>query len=179
MNSNPLGVERQTSHPDAELQKRTSSNWDNFLKDKAELRKSIFHEKDLKLKELRQYNSQRTKNDLSSQDENEDDEDESSVDIKSEETFRRARPTIKGQQGMVVVCEALTDGVIQGDRPIGFPDLDYRLDLKTCLFSEREIQIIQNAISHQAHIICLSCVESADDVKEARSVLNAARGHHV
>ena len=80
---------------------------------------------------------------------------------------------------MIVVCEALSDGIVEGDRPIGFDELDYRTDLKPSLFSEREIQIIQTAISNEAHIICLSCVESANDVKEARKLLNAARGNHI
>lgn len=31
----------------------------------------------------------------------------------------------------------------------------------------------------EAHIICLSCVESAEDVIEARKVMNKARGHHL
>ena len=65
---------------------------------------------------------------------------------------------------MIVVCEAETEGVLLPDRPIGFPDLHYRQDLKTELFNEREIQIISNGIEFQAHIICLSCVESATDV---------------
>ena len=50
------------------------------------------------------------------------------------------------------------------DRPVSFPDLDYRLDLKPDLFTEREIQIISNAVEMEAHIICLSCVEQASDV---------------
>ena len=54
--------------------------------------------------------------------------------------------------------------MIMPDRPVSFPDLDYRLDLKNELFSEREIQIISNAIEMEAHIICLSCVETAQDV---------------
>ena len=40
---------------------------------------------------------------------------------------------------MIVVCEAETEGVLLPDRPIGFPDLHYRQDLKTELFNEREI----------------------------------------
>ena len=69
--------------------------------------------------------------------------------------------------------------MIMPDRPVSFTDLDYRLDLKEDLFSEREIQIISNAIEMEAHIICLSCVEKSQDVQEARQVLKKARGHHI
>ena len=65
---------------------------------------------------------------------------------------------------MIVVCHTSSDQMIMPDRPVSFPDLDYRLDLKNELFSEREIQIISNAIEMEAHIICLSCVETAQDV---------------
>ena len=65
---------------------------------------------------------------------------------------------------MIVVCSTLSDHKIMPDRPVSFPDLDYRLDLKPDLFTEREIQIISNAVEMEAHIICLSCVEQARDV---------------
>ena len=47
------------------------------------------------------------------------------------------------------------------------------------MFTEREIQIISNAVELGAHIICLSCVESAQEIQEARKVLKKARGHHI
>ena len=74
----------------------------------------------------------------------EEESSEDSIEIKSDPADHEPeeREMIKKQQSMVVVCEALTDGVVEGDRPIGFAELEYRSDLKTSLFNEREIQII-------------------------------------
>jgi len=83
------------------------------------------------------------------------------------------------QEDMIVVCTTESDREILPDRPVSFTDLDYRQDLKADLFNEREIQIISNAVACEAHIICLSCVESERDVQEARRVLKKARGHHL
>ena len=83
------------------------------------------------------------------------------------------------QEDMIVVCTTTSDREILPDRPVSFPDLDYRLDLRSELFSEREIQIISNAVEMEAHIICLSCVEDIDDIQEARRLLKKARGHHI
>ena len=105
----------------------TNKNWDNFLKAKLEMRKSVFFEQALK---LRQDSS------FLARDINISDAD--SLSINSEKEIE-ARQTIQKQKNMIVVCEAESDGVIYPDRPIGFPDLDYRLDLRSETFSEREI----------------------------------------
>ena len=77
-----------------------------------------------------------------------------------------------------MICTAENDIEIQPNRPVNFLELDYRRDLKMELFSERDVQILTTAIKHEANIICLSCVESAQDVTEARKLLNRLRGHH-
>ena len=71
---------------------------------------------------------------------------------------------IDKQEDMIVVCTTESDREILPDRPVNFPDLDYRLDLRSELFTEREIQVISNAVEMEAHIICLSCVESPEDI---------------
>ena len=47
------------------------------------------------------------------------------IDKKEENNIRE---TIKSRQSMIVVCEATaeSEGVLMPDRPIGFPDLNYR-----------------------------------------------------
>jgi len=51
-----------------------------------------------------------------------------SLDIRSDpaDNEQEVRQMVKQQQSMIVVCEALTDGVVEGDRPIGFAELEYR-----------------------------------------------------
>ena len=83
------------------------------------------------------------------------------------------------RSSQIVVCTAETDGLILPDRPVSFPDLSYKPDFKSELFNEREISIISNAVKHNATIVCLSCVESVKEVREARHVLNKARGNHM
>ena len=107
---------------------------------------------------------------------------EESQDLEDSSSGKRSavkRPSLLAQENMIVVCQTNSDQVIMPDRPVSFPDLDYRLDIKEDLFSEREIQIISNAVEMEAHIICLSCVEKSQDVQEARRVLKKARGHHI
>ena len=107
---------------------------------------------------------------------------EDSIDLEESSSGRGSpvkRPSLLAQENMIVVCQTNSDQMIMPDRPVSFPDLDYRLDLKQDLFSEREIQIISNAVEMEAHIICLSCIENAQDVQEARRVLKKARGHHI
>ena len=79
---------------------------------------------------------------------------------------------------MIVVCTAENDLKISPDRPVNFLDLDYRRDLRVDLLSDRDLEIINKAVRHEAHIFCLSCVESADDVRLARSTIDRARGNH-
>lgn len=83
------------------------------------------------------------------------------------------------QENMIVICKTDSPITVMPDRPVNFQDLDFRIDLKPELFTEREIMIISNAVELEAHIICLSCVESIQDVKKAREVLKKARGHHI
>lgn len=92
---------------------------------------------------------------------------EESQDLEDSSSGKRSvvkRPSLLAQENMIVVCQTNSDQVIMPDRPVSFPDLDYRLDIKEDLFSEREIQIISNAVEMEAHIICLSCVEKSQDV---------------
>lgn len=89
------------------------------------------------------------------------------------------REYISEQENMIVILKTDSYIKVMPDRPVNFQDLDYRLDLKPELFTEREIQIISNAVELEAHIICLSCVESVEDVKKAREVLKKTRGHHL
>ena len=63
-----------TSSPS--IHEKNSNNWDSFLKDKKELRKSVFHEKALKMKQ-HSYKSNLTEND-------EEGSDEDSIEIKSD-----------------------------------------------------------------------------------------------
>ena len=79
---------------------------------------------------------------------------------------------------MIVVCTADNDLEIKPDRPVNFLDLDYRRDLRVDLFSERDLEIINKAVRHEANIFCLSCVEGPEDVRYARSIINRAKGNH-
>mmetsp|Transcript_14351 Transcript_14351/g.19451 ORF Transcript_14351/g.19451 Transcript_14351/m.19451 type:complete len:118 (-) Transcript_14351:38-391(-) len=79
---------------------------------------------------------------------------------------------------MIVICSAENNLEIRPDRPVNFLDLDYRRDLRVDILSSRDHDIISKAVAHEAHIFCLSCVESANDVVLARQTLKKARGHH-
>ena len=107
----------------------------------------------------------------------------SSENVSGENSSRGVAPVKRehyiGQENMIVVCTTESDRDIDCDRPVNFNDLDYRTDLKENLFDEREIQIISHAVEMEAHIICLSCVETAADIQEARRILKTARGHHM
>lgn len=77
-----------------------------------------------------------------------------------------------------MICTAENNLEILPNRPVNFLELDYRRDLRMELFSERDVEILKTAIKHEANIVCLSCVESEQDVIEARNLLNKLRGHH-
>ena len=122
------------------------------------------------------------KNDYDSEDLNIESDDSDSlagIQDSDDQSAPVKRESIPEQENMIVVCTTESDNTISPDHPVMFSNLDYRLDLKTELFNEREIQIISNAVELEAHTICLSCVESAFDVQEARRLLKKARGHHL
>lgn len=77
-------------------------------------------------------------------DEDEDSVESSSVEISDSQgsakgLIQKARPYLAAQEDLIVICTTENDNEIRPDRPVSFPDLDYRLDVKCELFSEREI----------------------------------------
>ena len=174
-----VGLLRNVNQQSSESQTKVKKdNWQSFIQKKIE-KKNTFHG-------TASFgpNSVKAKKDLERA-VNEDlseNTSESLVDMESDQT-NSASPEKRipklDQEDMIIVCTTDSDRQILPDRPVSFTNLDYRLDIKTDLFTEREIQIISNAVEMEAHIICLSCVESVEDVREARRVLKTARGHHL
>jgi len=68
---------------------------------------------------------------------------------------------------------------IKPDRSVDFPAMDFRTDLKTQFITERDVEVMKIAAENKVAIVCLSCVESGQDVQEARQILNSVRGQHV
>ena len=154
-------------------------NWQSFIQNKLEKRHLFNHVGSGDQKKTKEIDKVVTEDSIEQSDAS------SSISLEKVEEFQTTSASPKkreikfNQENMIVECTTDSDREILPDRPVSFTDLDYRLDLKTDLFTEREIQIISNAVEMEAHIICLSCVESVEDIREARRILQTARGHHL
>lgn len=89
---------------------------------------------------------------------------------------RRKKKIVKEKK--VVVCRVEFDGELKANKPVYFPEFDYKQEFDLSVVTQKDVIDIHSSIKMGVDFIAVSYVESRDDILEVRELLSV-KGRHI
>ena len=74
---------------------------------------------------------------------------------------------------VVIVCRAEISGEIKENKPVCFLSLDLKKDLDLSILGPNDVKVLHNSILLGVSMICLSFVETKEDIDFIRTMLGS------